>query len=314
MATYSDKFFAMDPGNPPAGGTALTAEMLSLTDGDNNNYLTDPAWHQHASQFDRINGEQITNVWDGDTITVIDNATGATRTISGVTFYTASGGRYFTPSDGSNLHDSTFVSSTFVTHSTGMAIGDLGTPCFTTGTLILTARGDRAVETLVPGDLVMTRDHGLQPLRWIGSKTVSGIGPLAPVHLRKGALGNRRDLLVSPQHRMMVDGWRQELLFGQAEVLVSARHLVNGTTITHSPRREVTYVHLLFDRHEVIEAEGIPTESLHPGDYLLSCDAALRGELLSIFPGLADAPAAKRRATARCVLKPHEAQLLSFAA
>lgn len=159
--------------------------------------------------------------------------------------------------------------------------------CFTDGTLIATPDGPRPVETLRPGDLVTTLDHGPRVLRWIGRRTVAGRGPAAPVRIAAGTLGNDRDLVVSQQHRMLVSGWRAQLFAGSDEVLVAARHLVNGDTIRIAPCAQVTYVHLLFDRHEIVLAEGAPSESFHPGTIALTrLDEQTRDELLSLFPEL----------------------------
>jgi len=303
--TYTDQFYFMDPGNPPAGGTALTTTGLDYIDQDVNGYIS-------PSGNDSADGLDITDVWVGDTITVVMN--GVTKTITGVTFYLANGAAIFTPTDGTILQDATFVSSTYVTQSTQIAVNRFGPPCFAAGTLILTPSGQRAVETLQAGDLVMTRDHGPQVLRWVGRRLVPGIGRFAPIRFAPGALGNTRALLVSPQHRMLLGGWRAELLFGQDEVLVAAKHLVNDGSVRVQPVALVSYVHLMFDRHEIIEAEGVPSESFHPGDSILQGDAELRAELLALFPELAGGAAGLGWHTARTVLKAHEAQLLARAA
>ncbi|MDP2738381.1 MAG: Hint domain-containing protein [Pseudorhodobacter sp.] len=303
--TYTDQFFVIDPGNPPASGTALTTGPISYIDQDNNGYIS-------PSGNDSAGGLDITSVWVGDTITVVMN--GVTKTITGVTFYRAGGPAIFTPTDGTILQDATFVSSTYVTKSTQIKVNKFGPPCFTPGTMIRTPSGERAVESLRPGDLVVTRDHGAQPLRWCGSRTVSGLGRFAPIRFAPGVLGNSRALLVSPQHRMLLGGWRAELLFGQDEVLVAARHLVDGGRVQVQPVAEVTYLHLLFDRHEIIEAEGVPSESFHPGDAILAGDAELRAEILALFPELAQVGGRTAWPTARCVLRAHEARLLARAA
>ncbi|MCC7321293.1 MAG: Hint domain-containing protein [Rubellimicrobium sp.] len=183
--------------------------------------------------------------------------------------------------------------------------------CFTPGTLIATPQGARPVETLVPGDLVVTRDHGLQPVRWSGRRTVAGIGRFAPVRIRPGTVpGLERDLLVSPQHRMLFQGYRAELLFGEGEVLASARHLVDGLAVTTEEVAEVTYVHLLFDRHEIIYAEGAATESFHPGEIGLSALAEpAREEVFALFPELRSMPARAGNTARRCLKRP-EALLL----
>ncbi|NEX46952.1 Hint domain-containing protein [Pseudotabrizicola algicola] len=163
--------------------------------------------------------------------------------------------------------------------------------CFVAGTLIHTKEGLVAVETLLPGDLVLTVDHGFRPLRWIAHRRVAGHGAAAPVLISAGALGNSRDLLLSQQHRIMLADWRAELMFGASEVLVAAAHLVNGGTIRLHPCAEVEYVHLLFDQHELVFSEGIATESFHPGAYSLTVlGQATRDEVLGLFPELARHP------------------------
>lgn len=163
-----------------------------------------------------------------------------------------------------------------------------GVPCFVAGTLIDTASGPRAIETLRPGDLVRTLDHGMQPLRWIGTRTVSGMGHFAPVRIAAGAIGNDHVLQVSQQHRMLLRGWQAELMTGAAEVFAAAKHLVNGDTICLNPSPTVTYTHIAFDAHEIVFAAGIPSESLFLGPVALdTLGPAARGELLAIFPELA---------------------------
>ena len=160
--------------------------------------------------------------------------------------------------------------------------------CFTPGTLITTPLGQRPVEDLRPGDLVLTRDNGLQPVRWAGQRTVSGRGKLAPIRLRKGLItGQQADLLVSPQHRFLMQGYKIEMYTGSTEALVAARHLTSTDLAFREERHEVTYVHILFDQHEVILAEGAPTESFHPGQQGLDgIENAAREELFMIFPEL----------------------------
>ncbi|APE45512.1 hypothetical protein BOO69_14830 [Sulfitobacter alexandrii] len=182
--------------------------------------------------------------------------------------------------------------------------------CLVAGTRVTTATGPRPIEQLGPGDLVLTRDNGLQPVRWAGQRRVPALAAFAPVRIRRGTLGNRRDLWVSQQHRVLVEGWKAELLFGEAEVLVAAVHLVNDGSIRLMPGGEVCYVHLLFDRHEVIETEGCWTESLFTGSTALaSLPPAAHAEILALFPELAG-PEAAHRTTSYRVLKRHEARIL----
>ena len=183
--------------------------------------------------------------------------------------------------------------------------------CFTRSTPIETPDGARMVEDLQPGDLVSTVDHGAQVVRWVGRRTVRGEGALAPVRIGPGALGNARALRVSPQHRILLGGWRAELFCGAPEVLVPAIALVNGDTITRLPGGEVTYYHLLFDRHELVRSAGIISESFHPA----ACgwgalEMAARDEILDLFPHLRAAGLDAYGATARPVVRSRAARLL----
>ena len=194
-------------------------------------------------------------------------------------------------------------------------------PCFTPGTLIQTARGTVPVETLQAGDLVVTRDNGLQPLRWVGQRRLSMAQLMAdpdlqPVRIGRGALsgqGPDRDMLVSPQHRLLIEGARAEILFGEAEVLVPAKHLVGKAHVTRVlPEAGVTYIHILFDRHEIVQSDGIWTESFQPAERMLSAmDAQVRAEVLALFPELEQSDQVFEGA--RLSLKAHEARVL-FAA
>jgi hypothetical protein len=163
----------------------------------------------------------------------------------------------------------------------------LASICFAKGTLIETPDGPRYIDSLSEGDLVTTLDHGPQRIRWIGGQKMPGTGVNAPVHFAAGALGNIRPLVVSQNHRMLVSGPMAELLFGQAEVLVAAKHLVNDTTIRIRPCAEVSYHHFLCDAHEVVFAEGCPAESLYPGAQTLDVLAPQdRDEIVAAFPHL----------------------------
>ncbi len=182
--------------------------------------------------------------------------------------------------------------------------------CFTAGTRIATEQGLRPIEDLRVGDMVVTRDHGLQPVRWAGRRSVPAQGALAPVRFETGVLGNRRPLLVSPQHRMLIEGAGATMLFGESEVLASAKHLVNGGSVAVVPGGMVSYVHILFDDHEIIYAEGAPSESFFPGETGLDAVAeAAREELFTLFPELRD-PVRSYGETARMCLRGHEARLL----
>ncbi len=182
--------------------------------------------------------------------------------------------------------------------------------CFTAGTLIRTPDGEVLIETLVPGDLVDTLDHGPQPLRWIGIRAVAASGEFAPVRFAPGAIGNPEALDVSPWHRMLVTGWRAKALFDQDEVLVPAKALVNDTTITRVQGGVVRYVHILFDAHQIVFVGGVPSESFNPTARALdNMDASVRDEVLALFPLLSQTGAAGFPPV-RPVIGPREARLL----
>lgn len=150
-----------------------------------------------------------------------------------------------------------------------------GIICFTPGTLIDTPAGPIAVERLRPGDLVETRDDGPQTLIWTGHRALTGaelylLPALRPIRVRHGAAGPdvpARDLLVSPAHRLLVSGPVVEDLFACAEVLVRARDLVDGASVRPDHAlRAVSYVHLMFARHQIVTANGLACESLHAAD------------------------------------------------
>ncbi len=181
--------------------------------------------------------------------------------------------------------------------------------CFTAGTKIATSGGARDVADLKPGDMVVTRDNGLQPIRWVGQRTVPALGSLAPIRFESGVLGNGKPLLVSPQHRVLIQGPQASLMFGEGEVLASAKHLTNGGSIVQQAGGEVTYVHIMFDRHEIVYAEGAATESFYPGDTGLDAvEAEAREELFTLFPELRSAPD-HYGDTARMCLRSHESRL-----
>jgi len=192
-------------------------------------------------------------------------------------------------------------------------------PCFTPGTRVQTDTGLRQVEDLRPGDRVLTRDDGYQLLRWTGRRDLApaelaALPAYAPVRIAAGAMGEgmpRRDMMVSPQHRMLMTGRQAEMLFGEAEVLVAALHLVGRPGFTRAEVLGVSYIHLLFDHHQILQADGVWTESFQPGAATLGgMDAAQRDEVLGLFPELAEGAL---YAAARITLKAHEVRVLMVA-
>ncbi|MBA4491259.1 Hint domain-containing protein [Paracoccus sp. S1E-3] len=178
-------------------------------------------------------------------------------------------------------------------------IVDLQIVCFAAGTGIETANGEVLVEELAIGDEVATLDHGLCPIRWIGSQALGAADleatpGLRPVRIKAGALGPdrpRRDLVVSPQHRILVRSTVAERMFGSDEVLVAAKHLLTHEGIEIADDlEEVIYWHFLLDDHQIVRSNGVKTETLFTGPQALkSVSAESRDEIFAIFPELATA-------------------------
>ena len=134
---------------------------------------------------------------------------------------------------------------------------------FSRGTRITLATGEqRRIEDITVGDRVLTRDNGVQEVRWLGQQTVRATGDQAPIIIAKGALNNARELRLSPNQRIFVYQREDVLKTGRAEVVVKADLLVNGDTIQRGSGGFIDYFQILFDNHEFIFAEGIATESL----------------------------------------------------
>lgn len=216
----------------------------------------------------------------------------------------------FGDGDAENLHFTYTVSDGQGHSDTGLVTIN-SVPCFVAGTLIRTPRGEVPIETLRPGDLVQTLDDGPQPLRWIGSRTVPAAGPLAPICIRAGAFGNHRKLLVSPQHRILMRDSLAELMFGTSEVLVAAKDLVNDHSVRRVPGGDVEYVHLLFDRHQIVLAEGLASESFLPGPQVLGdFPQETLDEITGLFPELCPETGTGYGPPARRSLRGYEARAL----
>lgn len=172
-----------------------------------------------------------------------------------------------------------------------------GMICFAAGTLIRTADGPRLVESLSVGDSIQTKDNGSQQILWVGARRMTGARLYAmpefrPVRIRAGALNDdepESDLLVSPNHRMLVSGPAAQILFNTPEVLVAAKDLINDHSITIDHKlREVTYVHLMLENHQIVWANGVQSESFHPANMALGViEDSQRVALLEAMPNLA---------------------------
>lgn len=185
------------------------------------------------------------------------------------------------------------------------------TPCFTPGTMIATHIGECPVEHLAVGNRVITRDNGIQTVRWVGKTQMQlhdfQMEPhLLPVFIRQGSLGNglpERDLMVSPNHRVLVANERSTLRYTDREVLVAAKHLT--TQGVHTVQSSgTTYLHFMCDRHEIVLADGIWTESFQPEDHSLKgIGNAQRLEIYELFPELKTKEGRASYGPARAILE-----------
>ena len=310
----SDSFtYTITDGN---GGTD-TATVNLTVDPEND----DPIALDDSDETEKdtaIDIDVLTNDFDidGDTLIVSETGQGSDGTVSinpdGTVKYTPDAGFVgtdtftYTVSDGEGGTDTATVSITV--------------PCFTPGTFIETARGRVLVEQLRVGDRVKTLDHGLQPVEWIGTREIvqdelAAHANWRPIQIDKGALGAQmpdRDMLVSPQHRMMIESDKAELHFGEREVLAPAKSLtfLDGVRVVDMDR--ITYIHVMCKAHEIIMADGVWTESFQPGDISLAgMDEPQRAELTALFPGLEGATEGKDGyGAARPTVRPWEVPLL----
>lgn len=199
-------------------------------------------------------------------------------------------------------------------------------PCFAQDSLIQTASGPRPVQLLRPGDMILTRDHGCQPLLWAGHRILNAraldlMPQNRPIRIAPGALGPgqpTRALTVSPQHRILLRSRIAQRMFGVPEVLVPARRLIGlpGVEVLHRAH-SVTYWHLLFARHEILLSENAWSESLLPGPQALRAfGPQARAQIAALAPGLTARPDparpippghAQRRLVQRHLLNPARA-------
>ncbi|MFN3646415.1 MAG: Hint domain-containing protein [Gemmobacter sp.] len=328
--------------------TALTAALTVSVTGFESGTLTGGGLNTSFSQIERLelgSGNDTVTVADSSQPIFVDGNGGIDRlTVNGgpvgrnlfVLNDNAAG--TFTPGNGAPAIDfgpslpmklsnilAAYKTGTFVINGTTPLSGQIGQVvfedfeslnlqmiCFVRGARIRTPGGERAIEDLRAGDLVDTLDRGPQPIRWVGSSRRAARGDLAPVLIRAGALGNARDLRVSPQHRMLVEGWPANLLFGEEAVLVPAKALVNGREVVRDEGGVVEYFHMLFDRHEIVWAEGCASESFHPGEQGWNAlDAATRAEVLALFPVLAGGDFAAWGPAARPSVRAFEGRALA---
>lgn len=234
-----------------------------------------------SSSGNLIGGGGIDTIFVGENTSFVDGG-------SGDDSMTLPAGSTFAPFSPGGLSGSITLPSGATITYISVAEGNISVACFAKETKIQTPSGDVAVEDLTVGQLVDTADHGPQPVRWIGAQSVPGQGRFAPVCFARNAIGNKTPLYVSAQHRMLISGWRCELMFGAPEVLCAAIHLCDGDKIYRAPVDRVTYYHIMFDRHQIVYANSAPSESFFVGDYQAGADTRTYDELTTLFPELVD--------------------------
>ena len=193
-------------------------------------------------------------------------------------------------------------------------------PCFTPGTVIATPTGEQRGEDLSGGERVLTRDNGLQEVRWIGSSHLSAhdlekAPDLRPVLIRSGALEHglpEKDILVSPWHNVLIQSQSTRAFFDENEVLAAAGDLTDIDGVDVADVAGVTYIHFMFDRHEVVLSNGFWSESLRPDDDVIaSMGQKQRREIFQLFPELRDIEGRKAYQSARRALTGDECRLLT---
>ncbi|MCF6445638.1 Hint domain-containing protein [Nereida sp. MMG025] len=215
---------------------------------------------------DRATIQSIATKEGNDSLTIGDDAdSGNISTGKGDDTITTGRNAQITAIDGGEDNDS------HTTQTLGMNTSNIETTttCYNAGTMIDTPDGPRAVETLRPGDLVLTADHGPQEIRWVRSsdqllEDVDFDGK--PVLIAAGALGKglpAQDLIVSPQHRILVGGDGQLTRYFDGKAFAPAKALTKLPGIRHMKgKSKITWVHFACDRHEVVTANGCLSESL----------------------------------------------------
>ncbi|UWQ51381.1 Hint domain-containing protein [Leisingera caerulea] len=198
---------------------------------------------------------------------------------------------------------------------TGLVEINQTVPCFLRGTMIRVPGGEIAVEDLRPGMEVLTCDNGPQVLLWTGSRRTACTPDTAPIRFAPDSCGNDRDLYVSPQHRMVVSGAMAELLFGETEVLVKAKDLVNDRTVRPALElEEAEYFHLLFGSHQILWANGALSESYQPGpETAAGFDAGTQAEIRDLFPDICAETGRGCGNAARLSLRSYEARVIAAA-
>ncbi len=266
--------------------------------------------------YDPANDQFIQATFNGD---ALDDPTATYTGFSATATRNGAGEDFGTDIDGFSIQRAPDGSSTFINDQTPTPGTD--NVCFTQGTLFDTPTGPKAIERLRPGDYLVTKDNGAQKIRWIWAcvhrqRAIQANPALNAILIARGALGNglpRRDLRVSRQHRVLLSSKIAQRMFGKTEVLIAAKDLTVIDGISIAPIvGAITYYHILFERHEVLFAEGAPTESLYLGKQAMhAIEPAAINELQLIFGDGPDGVLANRPQPARLLVKGRKAQNLA---
>jgi hypothetical protein len=316
----------------PLLNTAATWSAGSFSGGtadayDVNNSLSNDTFRIDGGALRTYDGSAVYNA----TITYLD---GTSATITAVIVQDTAGRTYWVPEFSDNADQAAMEAKPILSLTLDSLNGDTfsGTTgnrqtwdyliCYVRGTHILTPEGEVRIENLSLGDLVVTRDNGPQPIRWIGFSAAMARGKLAPVRFSRGAMGRglpHRDLLVSRQHRMLLRSPAVARMFGVQEILVPAVKLLRlaGADLVESGER-VEYFHLLTDQHDIVFAEGTPSETLLTGIHARDAigPEGLE-EIETLFPGLIDRVASPactviRDARVSRLVERHDKHRMSF--
>jgi len=194
-------------------------------------------------------------------------------------------------------------------------------PCFVPGTIIITPQGERRVEDLKEGDRVITRDNGVQRILWTGRRDFTGHElvsdpKMQPVLIKAGSLGAElpeTDMMVSPNHRLLMGGKRVQTHLSESEVLAAAKHLVGRDGIERATLSKASYIHILFEHHELIMSDGAWTESFQPNEITLQgFNQSQRKEIYELFPELECKAGRDDYSAARYTVKADEAEQITI--
>lgn len=274
---------------------------------DMNNHLSNDKFSINGAPAQTFDATAVFNA----TLTYTD---GTTASFTAVVFQDTDGNTYLAPEFSQNADQdalgakpiqSLSLDSVAGNYYSGMTTSREDTEfmtCYASGTLIATPQGERPINHLQVGDQVLTKDHGPQTIRWIGGRTVRCRGPLQPIRIQAHALGRglpHHTLVLSRQHRMLVTSRIALRMFGAAEVFVSAHKLSDLPGVTLEEEAAfVTYWHILCDRHEVIFANGAPSETLYMGAMTrLGLPDEAMDEIRTLFPDVLSRPQTLARLT-----------------